>query len=277
MPVTSGPQSVGAGTTMPGEGEVPATAKSQLDLAKQVEELSRSNRDLKAFAHAAAHDLQEPIRMVASYTQLLAERYRGKLDENADKYIAYAVDGAVRMQTLIQDLLAFSRLDGNLVGQTHADCNAVVDEALQNLRAMVESSGAMVKCGVLPSVCAHRSQLVQLFQNLIGNAIKFRGKDVPVIRIWAEQLDGMAVFAVADNGIGIASEDLQRIFVIFQRLHTRQEYGGTGVGLAICSRIVERHGGRVWAESTVGNGSTFRFTLTAHSADEKPTEGYEPD
>jgi chemotaxis family two-component system sensor kinase Cph1 len=245
------------------------------ELAEKVKELSRSNRELEQFAYVAAHDLQEPLRMVASYTQLLAERYRGKLDADADKYIAYAVDGAVRMQTLIQDLLVFSRLGHNSHARRDADCNAVVGEVLLNLQGMVERSGALVTCGILPSVKANRSHLVQLFQNLIDNAIKFRGQATPVIRVWAEAVNAMQVFAVADNGIGIAAQDLENVLVIFQRLHTRQEYGGTGVGLAICNRIVEQHGGKLWVESSLGAGSTFRFSLPADSIDSTHAEEHE--
>jgi signal transduction histidine kinase len=243
--------------------------QAQADFASKVEELARSNRDLEQFAYVAAHDLQEPLRMVSAYTQLLDQRYRGKLDENADKYIVYAVEGALRMQTLIQDLLAFSRVGRNGHGRTNTDCAAVVDEALQNLRAAVEESGAVITCRSLPSVNADRAQMVQLFQNLIGNAIKFRGPQAPVIQISAEGNEGISVFAVADNGIGIAAEHVEVIFVIFQRLHTRIEYSGNGMGLAICKKIVEQHGGRIWVESNLEAGSTFRFTLPTHSDDEK--------
>ena len=235
--------------------------QAQADLANKVEELARSNRDLEQFAYVASHDLQEPLRMVAAYTQLLAERYRGRLDEDAQKYIAYAVDGALRMQTLIQDLLAFSRLGRNGAVPDFVDCNAAVSEALQNLRGAMEESAAVVNCGDLPPVNANRTQLLQLFQNLIGNAIRFRGQPAPMITISGEKQNGKALFAVADNGIGIAAEHLELIFVIFQRLHTREEYSGNGVGLAICKKIVEQHGGRIWAESRVGAGTTFHFTL----------------
>ena len=245
------------------------------DLASKIEELSRSNRELEEFACVAAHDLQEPLRMVASYTQLIAQRYRGQLDADADKYLAYAVDGAVRMQTLIQDLLVFSQIGRGGRAPTAVDCDAVVDEVLLNLQQMMERSGAVVKCGILPNVTANRSQLVQLFQNLIDNAIKFRGEAAPVIRIWAETDNGMHVFAVADNGIGIAAEDMQRIFTIFQRLHTRQEYAGAGIGLAICNRIVEQHGGKLWVESSLGAGSTFRFSLPITAPDAQPAEEHE--
>ncbi len=243
--------------------------RAERKLANKVEELARSNRDLEQFAYVASHDLQEPLRMVAAYTQLLAERYRGKLDENADKYIAYAVEGALRMQALIQDLLTFSRVGRNGFGYTSTDCNAVVEEVLQNLRAAVEQSGALITYGKLPFANAERTQLVQLFQNLIGNAIKFRGQQAPVIQVSGEMRDDLVAFAVADNVIGIAAEHLEPIFVIFQRLHTREEYAGNGVGLAICKKIVEQHGGRIWVESQVGSGSTFRFTLPITSAHEK--------
>jgi chemotaxis family two-component system sensor kinase Cph1 len=173
------------------------------------------------------------------------------------------------MQTLIQDLLAFSRLGHNGFGHSSTDCNTVVDEVLQNLQAAVQKSGAVITCGKLPSVNADRTRLVQLFQNLIANAIKFRRQQAPAIQVSGEERGDMSVFAVADNGIGIAAEHLELIFVIFQRLHTRDEYAGNGVGLAICKKIVEQHGGAIWVESRVGAGSTFRFTLPTNSADEK--------
>ena len=242
--------------------------QAQADLAKKVEELARSNRDLEQFAYVASHDLQEPLRMVAAYTQLLAERYRGKLDENADKYIAYAVEGAVRMQALIQDLLTFSRVGSSGTEPTCVNCNAAVDEVLLNLRAAMQESNAIIHRGILPTVEASHTQIVQLLQNLIGNAIKFRGERAPVITLSGEkQGDGMALFTVADNGIGIAAEHMELVFVIFQRLHTRGEYSGNGVGLAICKKIVEQHGGRIWAESRVGVGTTFRFTLPTPAAE----------
>ena len=239
--------------------------QAQAALASKVAELARSNRDLEQFAYVASHDLQEPLRMVAAYTQLLAERYRGKLDENADKYIAYAVEGAVRMQALIQDLLTFSRVGSSGAEPSCVDCNRVVDEVLQNLRAAMQESDAVINRGNLPSVEANQTQMIQLFQNLIGNAIKFRGAGAPVITITGEKRDGMALFTVVDNGIGIAAEHRELIFVIFQRLHTRGEYSGNGVGLAICKKIVERHGGRIWAEPRAGEGTTFHFTLRTTS------------
>jgi len=238
-------------------------------LAEKVEELARSNRDLEQFAYVASHDLQEPLRMVAAYTQLLAERYRGKLDENADKYIGYAVEGALRMQTLILDLLAFSRVGRAETDRKNGECNAAFNNALENLRSAIEESGAVVTHDHLPAVAVDPSQLVQLFQNLIGNAIKFRGKEVPTIRVSAEKQDATWLCAVADNGIGLSSQYKDKIFVIFQRLHTREEYSGNGVGLAICKKIVEHHGGRIWVESELGCGATFHFTLPDSPADQE--------
>jgi signal transduction histidine kinase len=228
-----------------------------------LEELARSNRDLEQFAYVASHDLQEPLRMVAAYTQLLAERYQGKLDENADKYIRYAVDGATRMQRMVQDLLTFSRVGRNGSQQSLVDCNAVVAAAIDNLQAAITESGARIEAGKLPSLVADGSQILQLFQNLIGNAIKFRGNDPPQVRIRAERSGKEWIFSVADNGIGIAPEHAEMIFVIFKRLHTRAEYPGNGIGLSICKRIVEQQGGRIWVESAAGKGADFRFSLPA--------------
>jgi signal transduction histidine kinase len=241
--------------------------QAEKDLARKVEELARSNRDLEQFAYVASHDLQEPLRMVAAYTQLLAERYRGKLDADADKFIGYAVEGALRMQTLILDLLAFSRVGHNGNGTKSADCNRVVEEALLNLRASIEESGAAVTHDSLPMVAAEQAQLIQVFQNLVGNAIKFRGKEKLTVRVSAQRQDAHWLFSVADNGIGIAPEYHDVIFAIFQRLHARSEYSGNGVGLAICKKIVEHYGGRIWVQSEAGKGCTFQFTLPAIPAD----------
>lgn len=225
------------------------------------EELARSNRDLEQFAYVASHDLQEPLRMVATYTQLLADRYQGKLDADADKYIHYAVDGALRMQKLVQDLLAFSRVGRQGMAPESFDCNAVLQASLLNLEAAIQESGAVVEPTQLPQVIADRSLILQVFQNLIGNAIKFRGPQPPAIRVSAEAKGKEWVFSVADNGIGVAAEQAENVFVIFRRLHTRQEYPGNGIGLSICKKIIEQHGGRIWVESEPGHGSTFRFTL----------------
>lgn len=225
------------------------------------EELARSNRDLEQFAYVASHDLQEPLRMVATYTQLLAERYQGKLDENADKYIHYAVDGALRMQRLVQDLLAFSRIGRQGNQFRILDCNEALETALQNLHTTIQESGAQIALEQLPSVMGDRSQLTQVFQNLIGNAIKFRASETPEIRVSAALRGKEWLISVSDNGIGMAPEYLDSVFLIFKRLHTRAEYPGNGIGLAICKKIVEQHGGRIWAESQPGQGATFRFTL----------------
>jgi len=225
------------------------------------EELARSNRDLEQFAYVASHDLQEPLRMVATYTQLLAERYRGKLDSDADKYIHYAVDGALRMQKLVQDLLAFSRVGRHSLALEHIDGNVALQVALRNLEAAIQESGAIVEHAQLPVLAADSSQLAQVFQNLIGNAIKFRGSEPPLIRVSAELMGKEWILSVADNGIGIAPEHADSVFVVFRRLHTRAEYPGNGIGLSICKKIIEQHGGRIWVESEVGHGSTFRFAL----------------
>jgi signal transduction histidine kinase len=229
------------------------------------EELARSNRDLEQFAYVASHDLQEPLRMVATYTELLAERYQGKLDANADKYIHYAMDGARRMQKLVHDLLAFSRVGRQGLAIESADCNVVLQATLLNLEATVRESGALVEYAQLPVVMADSSQLIQVLQNLIANAIKFRGVAPPLIRVSAEALAKDWVFSVADNGMGIAPDQVDNVFVIFRRLHTRAEYPGNGIGLSICKKIIEQHGGRIWVESGLGQGSTFRFTLPVQS------------
>ncbi|MGH9503547.1 MAG: sensor histidine kinase [Terriglobales bacterium] len=232
-------------------------------LAQKVEELACSNADLEQFAYVASHDLQEPLRMVAAYTQLLSERYRGKLDDQADKYIHYAVDGATRMQSLIQDLLAFSRVGRQETAVNDTDCNQIVDQAIENLRAAILESEAVVMRGPLPTLLASGSQLRQVFQNLIGNAIKFRGSQPPLIQISAGQQGAEWLFSVADNGIGISLEHAESVFVIFNRLHTRTEYPGNGIGLAICKKIVEKHGGTIQALAHAGGGTIFKFTLPA--------------
>ncbi len=232
-------------------------------LRRRTADLERSNAELQQFAYVASHDLQEPLRMVASYTQLLARRYRGKLDADADEFIAYAVDGATRMQQLINDLLTYSRVGTRQLTPKPTDCGALVATVLADLAFALEESGAEVVHGDLPTVLADPRQLHQLFLNLIGNAVKFRGERRPRVEIGAERDGQQWRFWVRDNGIGIDPQYADRIFVIFQRLHTRADYPGTGIGLAICKRIVERHGGRIWFESTPGEGTTFFFTLPA--------------
>lgn len=227
---------------------------------RTLEELARSNRDLEQFAYVASHDLQEPLRMVATYTQLLAEHYQGKLDQEADKYIHYAVDGALRMQSLVSDLLAFSRV-GRQRELQQIDCNLIIQSVTANLESAIRESEAQIVCAPLPTVVAARCELLQLFQNLVGNAIKFRRSAAPLIRIDAENTGRDWRFTVADNGIGISPEHTQDVFVIFKRLHTQAEYPGSGIGLSICKKIVEQNGGRIWVESEPGQGSTFKFTL----------------
>jgi light-regulated signal transduction histidine kinase (bacteriophytochrome) len=243
--------------------------RNQQALAGKVEELARSNADLEQFAYVASHDLQEPLRMVSAYTQLLAERYRGKLDEQADKYISYAVDGAARMQSLIQDLLAFSRVGRQETTLKITDCNEIVGQAMRDLQAAILESGAMVTHGPLPRVMASGSQLKQVFQNLIANGLKFKRSEPPVIQISAERRGPDWVFSVADNGIGISAEYAESVFIIFNRLHTRTEYPGNGIGLAISKKIIERHGGTIQAVPNQGGGTMFRFTLPAEKVAER--------
>jgi signal transduction histidine kinase len=237
--------------------------RNQQALAGKVEELARSNADLEQFAYVASHDLQEPLRMVSAYTQLLAERYRGKLDEQADKYITYAVDGAARMQSLIQDLLAFSRVGRQETAVRSTDCNEIVGQATRDLQAAILESGAVATHGHLPRLMASSSQLKQVFQNLIGNGLKFRRSEAPVIHISAEKRRSEWIFSVADNGIGISPEHAESVFIIFNRLHTRTEYPGNGIGLAICKKTIERHGGTIQVVPNEGGGTIFTFTLPA--------------
>jgi PAS domain S-box-containing protein len=244
------------------EAELASYREHLEDLVRErTAELERSNRDLEQFAYASSHDLQEPLRMVTGYMQLLQQRYKGRLDSNADEFIAYAVDGAARMQQLIEDLLTYSRVSRTTGGFAPSDSSKALDDALVNLRRAIEDSGARITRGDLPVVAANRGQLVQLFQNLVGNAIKFRGAAAPEIHVAAEPKEGFWQFSVRDNGIGIEQQYAERIFRIFQRLHPRHEYPGTGIGLAVCQRIVERHGGRIWVESELGKGSAFYFTI----------------
>jgi PAS domain S-box-containing protein len=253
--------------------------RAEQALALKARELERSNTDLEQFAYVASHDLQEPLRMIASYTQLLERRYHDKLDGEAREFMAYAVDGALRMQTLINDLLAYSRVGTHGKPLAPLDGNSMLQRALANLKVAVEESHAQIHAGPLPRILGDATQFTQLLQNLVGNAIKFRGDKPPVIHISAERIDANGAldakantgprnpdskvwrFAVRDQGIGIERQYFDRIFVIFQRLHGREEYPGTGIGLAVCKRIVERHGGRIWVESEPGRGATFYFTV----------------
>ena len=235
---------------------------AEAHLLYKVEELNRSNEELGQFAYIASHDLQEPLRMVASYTQLLARRYKGRLDSDADEFITFAVDGANRMQRLIQDLLAYSRVGTKGKDLLETSSEDALQRAILNLRGAIADSGAMVTHDPLPAVLADETQLVQLFQNLVGNAIKYQNPGVPRIHISAvKNGGGKWTFSVRDNGLGIDPQYFERIFVMFQRLHKREEFAGTGIGLAICKKIVERHGGEISVESQPGTGSTFRFAL----------------
>jgi PAS domain S-box-containing protein len=245
--------------------DISVRKQAELNLLHKIEELNRSNEELGQFAYIASHDLQEPLRMVASYTQLLSRRYKGKLDVEADEFIAFAVDGAGRMQRLIQDLLAFSRVGTK--GQEMLDTSSedALQQAIINLRGAIEESGALVTHDPLPGVLADEMQLTQLFQNLIGNGIKYQNPGTPKVHISATRNGGKKwTFAVKDNGLGIDSQYFERIFGMFQRLHKREEFAGTGIGLAICKKIVERHGGTISVESQPGQGSTFSFALAGN-------------
>ena len=231
-------------------------------------ELKRSNEELEQFAYVASHDLQEPLRAVASYTQLLRQRFAGKLDEDAELYLTHVLAGAARMRALISDLLDYSRLGRQSLHRSPVDTGALLQTALADLHLAISESGTQVECGSLPVVSADASQLGQVFRNLISNAIRFRGEAAPLIAIQAQRAGDFWQFAVRDNGIGIEQRHQERIFVIFQRLHGR-ERPGTGIGLAICRKIVERHGGSIWVDSEPGKGSTFFFTLPADA--ERPS------
>jgi len=232
-------------------------------LEERAEALRASNEELQNFAYGASHDLQEPLRMVSSYAELLEERYRGQLDDEGREFMASVVEGAGRMRSLIDDLLNYSRVETRGAEPTPADAQVALEEALKNLEGRIAAEGAVVTNDPLPSVLADESQLLRLFQNLVGNAVKFRREEPPRIHVGVQKFGEEWVFSVADNGIGIEEHFQDRAFEIFQRLHSRNLYEGTGIGLAICRRIVQRHGGRIWFESEVGKGSTFFFMLKA--------------
>jgi len=242
--------------------DISVRQKAEKHLVKTVGELKRSNDELRQFAYVSSHDLQEPLRMVSSYTQLLAKRYKGRLDSDADEFIAYAVDGCNRMQGLIQDLLTYSRAGTNGKALHEISSEDALRVALTNLRPTIEQSGAVVTHDSLPAVTTDAPQLTQVFQNLVGNAIKYRGHEVPQVHVSATNNGGDEwIFSVRDNGLGIDPQYFERIFIIFQRLHGREEFEGTGIGLAICKKILERLGGRIWVESQPEKGSTFYFAL----------------
>ena len=243
-----------------------ANAQSLESLLATQAELARSNAELEQFAYVASHDLQEPLRMVASYVGLLERRYRGRLDADADDFIEFAVDGARRMQALLSGMLDLSRVGTRGREPEPTESEAVLRDALINLEQSIGEAGAEVSHDRLPKVLGDRVQLTQLFQNLLSNAVKFNTSRRPRVAVTVRRSGSMWEFAVADNGIGIDPAHFERIFQVFQRLHTRDTHAGTGIGLAVCRKIVERHGGTIWPESTKGHGATFRFTLPAVEA-----------
>jgi len=232
-----------------------------LKLEQTLSALKRSNEGLEQFAYVASHDLREPLRTIISFTQLLSKRYKDKLDDEANEFIRFSVEGAQRMNELISDLLTYSRVGTQGISFKLTNCEELLGKVILNLQAFIQEKGAKIKYKNLPTVKGDRHQLIQLFQNLIGNAIKFHGEKSPRIHISAQKEENKWVFSVKDNGIGMDPKYFSRIFQIFQRLHTREEYSGSGIGLAICQKIVERHGGKIWVESEVGKGSTFYFTI----------------
>jgi signal transduction histidine kinase len=237
--------------------------RAHQQLQESQAEFARSNAELQQFAYVTSHDLQEPLRMVTSYLQLLARRYQGQLDAQAQEFIGYAVEGGQRMKALIDDLLIYSRVGSQEKPLTPTDSETILQQTLQILQIQIAESGAIVTFDPLPTVRADRTQLGMLWQNLLSNAVKFHGPEPPRIHVSARRQGAEWVFSVRDNGIGLDPKQAERIFVVFQRLHTRSEYPGTGIGLAICKKIVERHGGHIWVESVPGQGATFFFTLPA--------------
>ena len=252
--------------------ELDERRRAEEKLAQYAGELRRSNAELEQFAYVASHDLQEPLRMVASFTQLLAKRYQGKLDQDADEFIGFAVDGANRMQMLINDLLAYCRVGTRGKPLEPTDCEGVLSHTLANLAAMVKETRAEVTHDPLPTVLADEVQLGQMFQNLLINALKFQGREPPKVHIYARRQGDEWIFGFQDNGIGIDPQHHERIFAIFQRLHRREDFPGTGLGLALCKKIAERHGGRIWVESEPGRGSTFYFTIPGGKDDDQNPE-----
>jgi signal transduction histidine kinase/DNA-binding LacI/PurR family transcriptional regulator len=244
--------------------------QSNKDLQRQAAELTEANDQLEQFAYVASHDLQEPLRMITSYLQLVEKRYKGRLDRDAEEFIGYAVDGAARMKRMINDLLAYSRVTsgGQPMELTH--CDDVLANAVANLEITIKEGKALITHDPLPIVMGNSTQLAAVFQNLIGNAIKFHGEQQPRIHIAAEQKEDEWLFSIQDNGIGIASEHWEKIFAIFSRLHSQDKYPGSGIGLAICKKVVEQHGGRIWIESHPGNGTTFFFTIPKRSLNNAP-------
>ena len=237
-------------------------ARDELEIRveERTQELKRSNEELEQFAYVASHDLQEPIRKIVGFSQIFASKFEGQIDEKSKEHLDYVIDGAKRMQALIQDLLLYSRIGQNELILEVLDFNGVVQEAVSNLELIIKETKAEIICGQLPSLSAHKSFIVQLFQNLISNSLKYRSEKTPRIEISAQQKNGLWEFTVADNGIGIDFQFANKLFVIFQRLHAKGKYPGTGIGLAACKRMVERHNGKIWVEAHEG-GAVFKFTL----------------
>ena len=241
--------------------DITAHKTVEVELRKTMLDLERSNNDLEQFASIASHDLQEPLRMVTGFTQLLQDRYKDKLDEDANDFINYAIDGATRMKNLIDDLLIFSRIGSRGKPFKLIEMNIALEIVLSNLGHLIEETHSAITSDPLPVIKADETQMIQLFQNLISNAIKFRGEKTPAIHVTAEIKTDMWTFSVQDNGIGIDSKYFDKIFIIFQRLHKKKEYDGTGIGLAVCKKIIQRHSGKIWVESELGKGSTFHFSI----------------
>lgn len=236
-------------------------SRSEYRLKNAMDDLKRSNEELQQFAYAASHDLKEPLRAIISYSQLLEEYYRDKIDIEGKKFLDFILEGSYRMKKLIEDLLAYSRIATQNKTLKLTNLNDVLKDVLLNLQEATKETGAVINYGKLPILAVNETQIMQLFQNLISNAIKFQSDEIPNINISAEQKNNIWEFSVKDNGIGIEPEFFDRIFKIFQRLHTREEYPGSGIGLAICKRIVQMHGGKIWVDSEIGKGSTFYFTI----------------
>ncbi len=236
-------------------------SKRELELNEIMEDLKRSNEDLQQFAYVASHDLQEPLRTIVSFSQLLNEKYDDKLDKDGQEFIYFVIDGANRMNTFIKDILAYSRITTHAKPSMLTDLNDILKDTLFNLQESIKESGAIITYDKMPTLNVDGSQFIQLFQNLISNAIKFRRKEPPKIHLGVKEIDDGWLFSIEDNGIGIESKYFDRLFNIFYRLHTKEEYPGTGIGLPICKKIVQRYGGKIWVESNIGVGSTFFFTI----------------
>jgi PAS domain S-box-containing protein len=244
--------------------------KAEEELKRLSEELARSNAALKDFAYIASHDLKKPLQTIESFSKLLARRYKGKLDAKADEFISYIVEGVQRLQMLIKDLLEYSQIETKAKNIKPTDFSFIVEEAMSNMKTAIDESNAVVTYNKMPTIMSDPQQMISLFQNLIDNAINFRSNKAPRVRISAERKGDEWVFAIRDNGIGIDPKDFEKIFVMFQRLHGSTDYPGTGIGLSICKKIVERHGGRIWLESETAKGSTFYFTIPDRQYPLKP-------